>query len=329
MAARLSLFDSITQGPSTFDIIEKGKGKLDYRHIGRNITYDIVKDIPPLERYWAGHIGVIPYYRTPDNIHLLPVHSEWIDKHSRTGIVTGFIGGGVDKHQTPLQGLTKELTEEVPDYSKAIMEELEQYRQYHTIILYAILPHKKKNNGKNEENGMKYYIIIFLDVTNVPIIRDMPHTFLRNTNMSQPHKCREIIEVLDVALSPSHGKNTFLTILKNDELSIGLQTYIKYLAYSGIDINRKKPFPFKECVPQQLGIYRSSPVSKKVNGPSRKPFLSTSHPKYTRKNMSETNAYNTVMRKSSLHTNSTSRTNHLIQASTRKNEKQNNKTIKN
>lgn len=318
MAAQLSLVESITAGPTTFDVIQKGKGKLDYRHIGREITYNTLKDIPPLEPCWTGHIGVIPYYRTDDNVHLLPVHSEWINTQGRTGIVTGFLGGGVGKRQTPLQGLTKELTEEVPDYSKAIMEELEQYRQHHTIILYAELPYKRKNNGKNEAISMTYSIIIFLDVTNVPIIRDMPHTFLRNMNMSQPHKYREIIEVLDVALSPSHGKNTFLTILKNDELSIALQTYIKYLAYSGIDINRKKPFPFKECVPQHLIMHRSSPVSNKVNGPTRKPFLSTSHPKYTRKTMSEPNAYNKVMRKSSLHTNSTGRTNHSTQSSTRK-----------
>ena len=111
------LLDSIITGPCEF--IEEDKGKT---YIGREISLKMLQRIPQIEKCWIGRVGIIPYYKTSTNIHLLLVQSKWEDKKTGTeGSVTGFIGGGVGKRQTAMEGLEKELKEEVPEYYDAFM----------------------------------------------------------------------------------------------------------------------------------------------------------------------------------------------------------------
>jgi hypothetical protein len=285
------LLDTILTGPTDFNEVDKGK-----RYIGREISLKALRAIPKIEKCWLGRIGIIPYYKTPNNIHLLLVRNNWEDKKTGTkGKVTGFIGGGVGKNKTAMQGLHDELTEEVPEYYDAIMTQLQEDNVHNmTIILIAELA--ADVNSEKCKLVSTYSIIIFLNVTNVDVLKQMPHTFAANTNMSKSHKYREIEQVLDVSMFPMEGSvNSFLQVLQTPvgKINIGLEYYKKYLEYSGVNIHKGRLF--MECLPRQ--IVQSLPrVLPHARHPvSRRSMLPHGYRTHTRCHMSPKTAYRKVM----------------------------------
>jgi hypothetical protein len=137
-----------------------------------------------------------------------------------------------------------------------------------------------------------YSIIIFLNVTDVDVIKQMPHTFAANTNMSKSHKYREIDQILDIPVRPERGfTSSFLQVLQSPkgDINNGLEYYKKYLKYSGIHIYQG--YPYMECIPRQIvkpkPVQRHSPYSVR-----RRSILPPGYKTYTRKN-----SPNTVFRK--------------------------------
>ena len=272
------LLDTIITGSCEFITDDKGK-----TYIGREISLKTLKLIPQIEKCWIGRIGIIPYYNTADNIHLLLVKSNWEDKKTQTiGTVTGFIGGGVGKRKTAMEGLQDELKEEIPEYYNAIMTQLhDDNGDNMTIILTAELA--ADVNSLACKLVSAYSIIIFLNVTDVAVLKQMPHTFDANTNMSKSHKYREIEQILDIPVKPVKGsEHSFLKVLKSriGEINNGLEYYKKYLKYSGIDIYQGQPF--MKCIPHQ--IVRPSPRNQYVHQPVRRQsILPRSYKTYTSK----------------------------------------------
>ena len=284
------LLDTIITGPTDFNKVDKGK-----QYIGREISLRTLRAIPKIEKCWLGRIGIIPYYKTCNNIHLLLVKNNWEDKKSGTkGTVTGFIGGGVGKRKTAMEGLQDELEQEVPEYSDAINAQLQDDNAHNmTIILTAEL--SADVNSLACKLVSTYSIIIFLNVTAVDVLREMPHTFAANTNMSKPHKYREIQQVLDVPMIPAeNSSNSFLHVLRSPVGTInnGLEYYKKYLEYSGVNIH--KGHLFMDCLPRQ--IVRSLPrVSPHIHPVSRRSILPHGYRTHTRRHMSPKTAFRKVM----------------------------------